>query len=263
MLEQEGEDDDDETDSEADGVELDDSEDEAEMEAEGVELSEDNAGVDVGDTRPLPIRGHQAFTASLIEPIMEAPVVGTVPVGEDEEDSEGREEVTAGDEEGEEGGTGKMPGGGEQASTGDDGQLPRTAGVDREDERSAGIAAVKFLFDCQSYMPEHIRVQFNQAILTFQELEVVMRSTVSTTSAAPTSSTTASRINLFEQFKVTMVKWFQYKERSSVTAKELDNTTLAEWQGLNPRIQATFVRQDILSFCRELDGKDGFRYAPC
>ncbi|KAI4909460.1 hypothetical protein J4E90_008157 [Alternaria incomplexa] len=242
MLEQDGEEDDDETDSEADEVELDDSEEETDMEAEGVKL-----GV-------LPIRGHQASTAL---------VMGTVPVGEDKEDNKGREEATAGDEEDEEGGAGKMPGGGEQASTGDGGQLPRTAGVDREDERSAGIAAVRFLFDCQSYMPEHMRAQFNQAILTFQELEVAMRSIISTSptaSAATTSSTTASRIKLFEEFKVSMVEWFQHKERSSVTAKELDNTTLAEWQGLNPRIQATFARQDILSFCRELDGKDGFRY---
>ena len=258
MLEQEGEDDDDyETDSEPDGIELDDSEEEAEMEAEGVKLGESN-------TQLLPIRGHQVSPAISVEPVIETVAMGTVPVGE--EVIEGREEVTAGDEEGEEGGAGKMPGGGEQASTGDDGQLPRTARVDREDERSAGIAAIDFLFDCQSYMPEHVRVQFNQAILTFRELEVAMRSLVSkssTASAATTSSTTASRIKLFEEFKVSMVEWFQYKERSSVTAKELDNTTLAGWQGLNPRITATFARQDILFFCRELDGKDGFRYAPC
>jgi len=66
MLEQEGEDDDGETDSEADGVELDDSENEAEMEAEGIKSGEGNARVDVGDTRLLPIRGHQAPTASLV-----------------------------------------------------------------------------------------------------------------------------------------------------------------------------------------------------
>ncbi|KAI4660976.1 uncharacterized protein J4E79_005544 [Alternaria viburni] len=258
MLEQDGEDDNDETDSEADGVELDDSEDEADMEAESVRLGESNALM--GDTQLLPIRVHQASTASPMEPVIETVAMGTVPVGEDKKDKEGREEATGGDEEGGEGDTGKMPEGGEQASTGDDGQLPGTARVDREDERSAGIVAVSFLFDCQSYMPEHVRAQFDQAILTFQELEVEMRSIVSTASAATTSSTTASRISLFEEFKVTMVEWFQYKERSSVTAKELDNTTLAEWQGLNPRIQATFARQDILSFCRELDGKDGFRY---
>ena len=114
MLEQEGEDDDDETDLEADGIERDDSEDEAEMEAEDVELGEGNALI-------LPIREHQASTASPVKPVIETLVMGTMPVGEDNEDNKGREEVTAGDEEGEEGGTGKMPGGGEQVSTGDDG----------------------------------------------------------------------------------------------------------------------------------------------
>ncbi|KAI4642895.1 hypothetical protein J4E93_006964 [Alternaria ventricosa] len=260
MLEQKGEDNEDETDSEADGVELDDSEEEAEMEAEGVKLGEGNALiVDGGDTQLLPIRGNQASTASPV-PVIEALVMGAVPVGEDKEDNEGREEVTAGDEEGEEGGAGKMPGGGEPASTGDDGQLQGRAGVDREDERSAGIAAVRFLFDCQSYMPEHMRVEFNQAIQTFQELEVEMRSIVSTASAAPTSSTAASRINLLEQFRVAMVDWFQSKETSSFTADELVATTLDEWQGFNPDIQAAFGRNEIVSFCRELDGKDGFRY---
>jgi len=256
MLEQEGEDDDDETDSEADEVEQDDSEEETDMEAKDVELGEGNALI------ILPIREHQASTASPAELVIEALAMGTVPVGEGKKDNEGQEEVTAGNEEGEEGGAGKMPGGGEQASTGDDGQLPGTAGVDREDERSAGIAAVRFLFDCQSYMPEHVRAQFNQAIRKFQELEVEMRSIVSTASAAPASSTVASRINLLEQFKVAMVEWFQSKEKSSVTADELVDTTLDEWQGFNPMIQAAFDRQDVVSFCRELDGKDGFRYAP-
>ncbi|KAI4620138.1 hypothetical protein J4E83_005379 [Alternaria metachromatica] len=66
MLEQEGEDDDEETDSETDGVELDDTEEEAEMEAKGVELGEGNALLGGGDTQLLPIRGHQAPTASLV-----------------------------------------------------------------------------------------------------------------------------------------------------------------------------------------------------
>ncbi|KAI4686085.1 uncharacterized protein J4E88_003922 [Alternaria novae-zelandiae] len=143
MLEQEGEDDEDKTDSEADGIELDDSEEDAEMEAEGVKLGEGNALI------LLPIRGHQ--------PVIEALAMGTVPVEEDKRDNEGREEVTAGDEEGEEWSTGKMLGGGEQASTGDDGQLPGTPGVNREDKRSAVLAGVEFLLECQSYIPEHMQ----------------------------------------------------------------------------------------------------------
>jgi len=93
MLEQEGEDDDDETDSEADRAELGDSEDEAEMEAEGIKSGEGNALMGT-DTQHLPIRGHQAPTASLV--------------------------------------------------------------VDREDERAAILAATAFLFECQSYTPEHM-----------------------------------------------------------------------------------------------------------
>jgi hypothetical protein len=190
----------------------------------------------------------------------EALVMGTVPVGQDEEDNEGLEEIIAGDEEGEEEDMEKMSGGGEQASTVNDSQLPGTAGVDREDERSANNAAANFLFDCQSHIPEHMRVRFNQAILILQE--AAMRSIVNKASTAPTSSTAASRINLFEQFKVTIVDWFQYKSESSVTVEELVDTTLEEWQGLNSSIQIAFGRQDIVSFCQELDGKDGFRYAP-
>ncbi|CAN9217678.1 unnamed protein product [Alternaria alternata] len=188
----------------------------------------------------------------------EALVMGTVPVGQDEEDNEGLEEIIAGDEEGEEEDMEKMSGGGEQASTVNDSQLPGTTGVDREDERSANNAAANFLFDCQSHIPEHMRVRFNQAILILQE--AAMRSIVNTASTAPTSSTAASRINLFEQFKVTIVDWFQYKSESSVTVEELVDTTLEEWQGLNSSIQIAFGRQDIVSFCQELDGKDGFRY---
>jgi hypothetical protein len=190
----------------------------------------------------------------------EALVMGTVPVGQDEEDNEGLEEIIAGDEEGEEEDMEKMSRGGEQASTVNDSQLPGTTGVDREDERSANNAAANFLFDCQSHIPEHMRVRFNQAILILQE--AAMRSIVNTASTAPTSSTAASRINLFEQFKVTIVDWFQYKSESSVTVEELVDTTLEEWQGLNSSIQIAFGRQDIVSFCQELDGKDGFRYAP-
>jgi len=177
MLEQEGEDDDDETDLEADGIERDDSEDEAEMEAEDVELGEGNALI-------LPIREHQASTASPVKPVIETLVMGTMPVGEDNEDNKGREEVTAGDEEGEEGGTGKMPGGGEQVSTGDDGQLPETVGVDREDERSAILAAVDFLCKCQSYIPEHMQGQYTQAVLELQQAAMRSINSISSTASA-------------------------------------------------------------------------------
>ncbi|KAI4684502.1 uncharacterized protein J4E84_006492 [Alternaria hordeiaustralica] len=120
MLEQEGEDDDEETDSETDGVELDDTEEEAEMEAKGVELGEGNALLGGGDTQVLPIRGHQAPTASLV--------------------------------------------------------------VNREDERSAILAATAFLFECQSYIPEHVQGQYTQVVLELQE--VAMRSINSMSSTA-------------------------------------------------------------------------------
>ncbi|KAI4656758.1 uncharacterized protein J4E78_006649 [Alternaria triticimaculans] len=123
MLEQEGEDDDGETDSEADGVELDDSENEAEMEAEGIKSGEGNARVDVGDTRLLPIRGHQAPTASLV--------------------------------------------------------------VNREDERSSSIlAATAFLFECQSYIPEHMQGQYTQAVLELQEAAMGSINSMSSTASA-------------------------------------------------------------------------------
>jgi len=120
-LEQEGEDDDDETDSEADGDELDDSEDEAEMEAEGVELGEGNALMGT-DTQHLPIRGHQAPAASLV--------------------------------------------------------------VDREDKRSAILAATAFLFECQSYIPEHMEGQYTQAVLELQEAAMRSINSMSSTASA-------------------------------------------------------------------------------
>jgi len=122
MLEQDGEeDDDDETDSEADGVELDDSEDEAEMEAEGLNSGEGNALMG-RNTQHLPIRGHQAPTASLV--------------------------------------------------------------VNREDERSAILTATAFLFECQSYIPEHMQGQYTQAVLELQEAATRSINSMSSTASA-------------------------------------------------------------------------------
>ncbi|KAI4924380.1 uncharacterized protein J4E92_007461 [Alternaria infectoria] len=122
MLEQDGEEDDDETESEADEVELDDSEEEAEMEAKGVELSEGNALLGGGDTQLLPIRGHQAPTASLV--------------------------------------------------------------VNREDERSAILAATAFLFECQSYIPGHMQGQYTQAVRELQEAAMRSINSMSSTASA-------------------------------------------------------------------------------
>ncbi|KAI4925603.1 hypothetical protein J4E85_007482 [Alternaria conjuncta] len=122
MLEQEGEDDDAETDSEGDGVELDDSEEEAEMEAKDVELGESNALMGGGDTQHLPIRGPQAPTASLV--------------------------------------------------------------VNREDERSAILAATAFLFECQSYIPGHMQGQYIQAVLELQEAAMRTINSMSSTASA-------------------------------------------------------------------------------
>jgi len=122
MLEQEGEEDDDETDSEADGVALDDSEaEEVEVEAEGIKSDEGNALMG-RDTQHLPIRGHQAPTASLV--------------------------------------------------------------VNREDERSAILAATAFLFECQSYIPEHMQGQCTQAVLELQEAAMRSVNSMSSTASA-------------------------------------------------------------------------------
>ncbi|KAG9187451.1 hypothetical protein G6011_05322 [Alternaria panax] len=53
-----------------------------EMEADSVELGDGDetmGGVDSGDTQLLPIRKHQAFTASLVGPAIEAATVAATP----------------------------------------------------------------------------------------------------------------------------------------------------------------------------------------
>ncbi|KAG9187452.1 hypothetical protein G6011_05323 [Alternaria panax] len=120
--------------------------------------------------------GHPAHHANahlqfptIWQPHGSALTMGIVAVGEEEEDDEGLEEVTVGDEEGDKRGYREDIRGGKQAGNGGDGQLLDTAKIERENDESSVAADADFLFNCQSYMPDHLQVGFNEAILRLQQ----------------------------------------------------------------------------------------------